>query len=107
MAKKRRRQGRWSEELKRRIVAEVAASELSASEIARRHGLNSNLVFSWRKEYGVGAGQKSIGREVCLVPVELKPVPDEVPVDSRSAVQKFLEIDLLCGTRLRNSLVHF
>ncbi len=50
----------------------MAASDKSASEIARRHGLNPNLVFSWRKKFAADAHLNTTGKEVCLVPVERK-----------------------------------
>ncbi len=39
----------WSDEEKRRIVDEAAVPGASVAEIARRHGMNANLVFTWRK----------------------------------------------------------
>ena len=39
----------WSAEEKRRIVAEAIRPGASVAEIARRHGLNANLVFAWRR----------------------------------------------------------
>lgn len=40
---------RWSVEQKRRIVAEALAPHASVAEVARRHGLNANLIFKWLK----------------------------------------------------------
>lgn len=45
----RRSRRSWSAEEKRRIVLEAAVPGASVSEIARRHGVNANLVFNWRK----------------------------------------------------------
>jgi transposase len=39
----------WSVEEKRRIVAEAVLPGASVADIARRHGVNANLVFNWRK----------------------------------------------------------
>jgi transposase len=39
----------WSDEEKRRIVAEAVLPGASVADIARRHGVNANLVFNWRK----------------------------------------------------------
>lgn len=52
---------RWSAEEKRRIVAEADAPGASVSVVARRHDMNANLLFTWRrrarrKEGGAGAG---------------------------------------------------
>ena len=47
----RRRRRRWSEAQKRRIVTESYQSGISVSVVARRHDVNANLVFSWRRQY--------------------------------------------------------
>jgi len=41
-------------ELKRRIVEETFAPGASVSIVARRHDVNANLVFDWRKKYRQG-----------------------------------------------------
>ena len=45
----RRSRRAWSAEEKRRIVEEAVVPGASVAEIARRHGVNANLVFTWRK----------------------------------------------------------
>jgi transposase len=40
---------RWSAEAKWRIVDEALLPGASVADIARRHGVNANLVFNWRK----------------------------------------------------------
>jgi transposase len=50
---KRRRRVR-SEDEKRRIVGETLEPGASVSAVARRHGLNTNLLFTWRREMGRG-----------------------------------------------------
>ena len=47
----RRRRRRWSEAQKRRIVTESYQPGISVSVVARRHDVNANLVFSWRRQY--------------------------------------------------------
>jgi transposase len=42
----------WPLEEKRRIVEEAFRPGMSIAEVARRHGLNSNQVFNWRKVCG-------------------------------------------------------
>ena len=50
---KRRRRVR-SEDEKRRIVGETFEPGASVSAVAQRHGLNTNLLFTWRREMGRG-----------------------------------------------------
>ena len=45
----RRSRRSWSDEEKRRIVAEAVLPGASVADVARRHGVNANLVFNWRK----------------------------------------------------------
>lgn len=45
---------RRSEEERRRIVAESLEPGASVSLVARRHDVNTNLVFTWRRRYGSG-----------------------------------------------------
>lgn len=42
----------WPLEEKRRIVEEAFRLGMSVADVARRHGLNSNQVFNWRKVFG-------------------------------------------------------
>ena len=45
----RRSRRSWSDEDKQRIVGEAVIPGASVADIARRHGVNANLVFNWRK----------------------------------------------------------
>ena len=49
----RRRRRLRSDEEKRRIVAETLERGASVSAVARCHGLNANLLFTWRRAMGV------------------------------------------------------
>ena len=48
-----KRQYRTAEE-KRRIVEDTFVPEVSVAIVARRHGVNANQVFHWRKLYEAG-----------------------------------------------------
>jgi len=48
----RRRRRSWSEDEKERIVAETFQPGASVSIVARRHDLNANLLFTWRRQAG-------------------------------------------------------
>ena len=43
----------WSTDEKRRIVDESLEDGASIAEIARRHDLNANQLFTWRRQFGV------------------------------------------------------
>jgi transposase len=45
----KRRRRSWSDDEKRRIVAETLCPGASVADIARRHGMNANLLFNWRR----------------------------------------------------------
>ena len=49
----RRKRRSWSVEDKRRIVEESLADGASIAEVARRHDLNANQLFTWRRRFGV------------------------------------------------------
>lgn len=115
----------WPLEEKRRIVEEAFRPGMSVADVARRHGLNSNQVFNWRKvcgtrpqalpdtpPAGMPDGFLSIG--VVSEPKDEGAVPRLNPstvlvgrdcgADARPAMDErpgMVEIDLPCGTRLR------
>ena len=43
----------WSREQKQAIVAEIDVGGATLSEVARRHGIHSSLLFRWRKTLGL------------------------------------------------------
>src|ERR1039457_6487368 len=45
------RNRRYSPAFKRKVVKESLVSGASVSVVARRHDINSNIVFRWRKEF--------------------------------------------------------
>ena len=55
----RRSRRSWSDEDKQRIVEESVVPGASVADIARRHGVNANLVFNWRKAARAAAAAAS------------------------------------------------
>ena len=51
-SKARRRRRLWSAEEKQRIVAEAFEAGASVAAVARRHDLNANMLFTWRRQLG-------------------------------------------------------
>src|SRR5262245_16834782 len=61
----------WPQEQKLAILAEVDAAGGSVSQVARRHGLRSSLLFRWRRDF-----RKVLKPAVPnFVPVRLAPPP--------------------------------
>lgn len=48
MPKKTGPRRRYEDDFKRKVVLEAAVSDISVAEVARRHGLNANLVLRRR-----------------------------------------------------------
>jgi len=66
---KREARRRRSVEEKRRIVEETLEAGASVARVARRHAVNANQVFYWRKKYREGRLGKSQSSK--LLPVTL------------------------------------
>src|ERR1700759_3275334 len=50
----------WTLEQKREIVSESLGPALTPTEVARKHGISTGLLYGWR--------QKILGREVACLP---------------------------------------
>ena len=59
-------------EEKRRIVEETLEADASVARVARRHAVNANQVFYWRKKYREGRLGK--GRSGNLLPVTVSEI---------------------------------
>jgi transposase len=69
---KREVRRRRSVEEKRRIVEETLESGASVARVARRHAVNANQVFYWRKKYREGRLGKNQSNK--LLPVTLSDI---------------------------------
>jgi transposase len=110
----------WPPEEKLRIVAETLEPGASVSVVARRHDMNTNPLFSWRRQYR--RGELSAER-AALVPVGVvgeggiisavsdlaspeaaRPsasVPQPRSVAAVAKQPKMIEVELRSGTRIR------
>jgi transposase len=72
-----------SDDEKLEIVAESRVAGTSVAEVARRHGVNANQVFAWRRQHQQGLlGEHRRRRVVKLLPVR---VSEESPGRAESA----------------------
>jgi transposase len=69
---KREARRRRTVEEKRRIVEETLGSGVSVARVARRHAVNANQVFYWRKKYREGRLGKNQSSK--LLPVTLSDI---------------------------------
>jgi transposase-like protein len=79
-----------SMEEKRRIIEEVLRGEESVASIARRHEVNANLVFHWKRLYQKGF----LESRTALVPVKVGKKVSTPARSVRSTVDECVEIDL-------------
>lgn len=103
----RRERRHHSLDFKMAVVAEAMAPGASVAAVARRHGLNANMVFIWRKDHRFNARRLS---GPALLPVEIAPTlvmsaapvgeDDRKPADLLAIAPSSIEITLLCGIRL-------
>jgi transposase len=77
-----RRRRHWSDEDKALIVAECDRPGASVSLVARRHDLNTNLLFSWRRRFR--ERQRGAG-EISFVPAVIAPQGRSVSVQRTDA----------------------
>ena len=84
----------YSEALKRQMVAETQVPGASVSIVARRHDVNSNQLFRWRRPLLPKAAVES----GAMVPVEIAPDGDRPRRTDREGI---IEIVFGCGARVR------
>ena len=98
-----RRGGRrnWSEASKRQIVAETLEPGSSVSIVARRHDVNANQLFKWRRELLPSEPNEAIERNQ-MVPVTIEPAPEPVRRSRRRRTERggFIEVELGSGARV-------
>jgi transposase len=92
----RRKRRSWALEQKRRIVEESLEEGASIAEVARRHDLNANQLFAWRRQFGAEPA----------APMELAPIlpvtiaPDTTAEYSDRGSKSQMEIVLAGGDRV-------
>ena len=96
------RRRRRSEAERRRIVAESFEPGASVSVVARRHDVNTNLLFTWRQRYRTDV--EGSGGSANFVPAVISTdAMAQAPVSSQAVAVSFsgrMEIELPGGCRL-------
>ncbi|MCC2102966.1 MAG: transposase [Hyphomicrobiales bacterium] len=92
----RRRRRAWTTDEKRRIVDESLEDDASLAEVARRHDLNANQLFTWRRQFGV---EPVAPRD--LAPILPVTIASEIAADDLHAGSRGqMEIVLADGERI-------
>ena len=89
----------YSEALKRQMVAETLEPGASVSIVARRHDVNTNQLFKWRREL-LPKEPRAEAEGGPMVPVEIVPEPEPLPRRRRMERAGFIEIEFGCGARV-------
>lgn len=89
---------RRSVEEKRRIVEETLEAGASVARVARRHAVNANQVFYWRKKYREGRLGISMATHLLPVKVEAERRAEAVQGEDPTLSSGTIEIKLPRGT---------
>jgi transposase len=96
LAPVRRKRRSWTRNEKRRIVDESLEEGASIAEVARRHDVNANQLFTWRRQFEVdSAAPKDLAP---ILPVTI--APDTTAEDSDPGSSGQMEIVLAEGDRI-------
>jgi transposase len=93
----RRHRRLWSMDEKRQIVAETFEDGGSVSIVARRHDLNANMLFTWRRQFSASTATASAETFIPAV-IGPEPTPGFSPAPSAPAGR--MEIVLACSDRV-------
>ncbi len=102
MARRRRRF--WSDEEKRRLVAQSYAPGVSVSQVGRRYDVNANLIFKWRRDPRYRPREDGAGA-LSFLPVEVVPesisvsdgrIEIALPSGHRVSASGSFDVDVLC-----------
>ena len=93
------RRRRWSEDQKREIVSESLQPGAVALTVARRHGISSGLLYTWRRKFAVDLMPSSPGF-VRVAVIGEAPVPVRPRRGARQEPGSAIGIELPGGIRL-------
>ena len=75
------RRGKWTEQQRRRIVADSRVAGASIQEVARRHGVRPNLLSAWRRQAGKPKVAAKTRFAAVRVSAALPPAPGSIEID--------------------------
>ena len=103
MAEKRKRR-KWSDDEKRRIIAQTKVPGVSVPEVAHRYDVNANLIFKWIRDPKYLSSVDNESEPLSFLPVEVTQSRFPVePVQGHFAVPSSIKIVLANGHHLEIS----
>ena len=94
---------RYDDDFKRQVLAEIAKPGASVAGVARRHGLNANVVFRWRglARFSAAADGPSFLPVTVVEPTAARVAPiAPAPAPAATTEPRWLHIDLEAGARI-------
>jgi len=93
---------RWTSEEKRRLVEESLAAGASASDVARRHGVDVNRIYAWRRRLRDRMPAKDDRDNARIIPVTVASFSGALSGSARDmAATAAVEVMLRNGRLLR------
>lgn len=94
----RRGRPNYSPEFKHRLAVAACEPGVSVSKLAQDHGLNTNMLFKWRRELRAGLLTGPATSETRLLPVVLKPSSPAAKPASGATRASAIEITIADAT---------
>lgn len=94
----RRGRPNYSPEFKDRLAVAACGPGVSVSKLAQDHGINTNMLFKWRRDLRAGLLTGPVTSEIRLLPVVLKPSSPAVKQTSGAARASAIEITIADAT---------
>ena len=92
-----RKRRSYSKAFKLQVLAETRKPFVSVAEVARRHGMNANVIFNWLRDPRLRAGDT--GTE--FLPVEIGPTPARMASHPLPEERTEVVVELTAGARIR------
>ena len=92
---------RYEVGFKRQVVAETLVEGATVAALARRHGLNANLVFNWRKDKRFNGGAADSGGLFLPVEIASSPANGLVSIPGSPTTSHYFDIEVGGKVRLR------
>ena len=87
----------YSRAFKLQVLAETREPFVSVAEVARRHGMNANVIFNWLRDPRFGGSSAVTG----FLPVKIDPAPVAVTAQPLSGPGDEVIVELAAGARIR------